>query len=430
MNFKSLHKNVKYRMAIIFISTLQSNMVFPFMSIYFAFNIGLVQTGIFMSGAIVISFIASIFGGDLSDKIGRKKIMVASECLKLITFASFALTNSPWLEANYITLVFFFLYNISSGLYSPASEAMLLDVSTPEERKYIYAIIYWISNLSIAIGGVAGAFLFQNYLFYLFLGLTIVSLLTWLITWIFITETHFPSQNEESSTSSNKKVKEFKSLLVNYKTVASDRLFLYFVLSGLLLFSLEAHLVNFISIRLAEQVIVAPVFPFNINVTGVELLGLLRVENTVLVILISVFVLNIIKKYNEKTIILIGFGLYIIGYGVISFSNSPTILFLVMIIAVMGEVIAFPIHQTYLGDIIPDGARSSYLALNRIALKGSSLIGTFFILLASFLPYSIISLLVWCSGIVALLLLYKILPSIYRRRIERETVLLKKQSNV
>lgn len=429
MNFKNLHQNVKYRMAIIFISTMQSNMVFPFMSIYFAKNIGLVQTSIFMSAAIIISFIASIWGGDLSDKIGRKKIMVTSEYMKFFTFASFALTNSPWLEAPYITLIFFFLYNISSGLYSPASEAMLLDVSTPEERKYIYAIIYWISNLSIAIGGAAGAFLFQNYLFYLFSGLTIVSIVTWFITWFVITETHFPLQNRASNFSSNKKTKEFKSLLANYKTVASDRLFLFFVLSGLLLFSLESHLVNFISIRLAEQVISAPVSPFNINVTGVELLGFLRVENTVLVILFSLFVLKIIKKFKEKNLILIGFGLYIIGYSVISYSNSPTVLFIVMAIAVVGEVIAFPIHQTYLGDIIPDSSRSSYLALNRIALKGSGLIGTLFIMLASFLPYSIISWFVWCSGAVAFILLYKILPSIYKRRMEREKNILESNIN-
>ena len=41
---------------------------------------------------------------------------------------------------------------------NPATEAMLIDVSTPENRKVMYSINYWAINLSIAIGAIFGGY--------------------------------------------------------------------------------------------------------------------------------------------------------------------------------------------------------------------------------------------------------------------------------
>lgn len=51
--------------------------------------------------------------------------------------------------------------NIASGLISPASEAMLIDVSTEKTRAFMYAINYWANNLALMVGMLIGGWLFE-----------------------------------------------------------------------------------------------------------------------------------------------------------------------------------------------------------------------------------------------------------------------------
>src|SRR5690606_22037890 len=226
------------------------------------------------------------------------------------------------------------------------------DVTSPEERKYMYSIIYWISNLSIALGGAIGAIFFEEYLFNLFIGLTISSVFSVVITQCFMTETLERKQGKSNVSSKGKA--QFISLIQNYKVVLKDKIFIIFVFSSMLLFSLESHLTNFIAVRLEKEVTNETVWPFDWQISGIELLGFLRAENTILVVIFSIVITRIIKKYSEKSLIFLGFFLYIIGYGVLSFSITPGLLIVIMAFAVIGEVMAFPIHQSYLGDIIPE----------------------------------------------------------------------------
>lgn len=423
MYFLKLHPNIRFRLMTIFLITLTSNMVFPFMAIYFAKKIGAGQASLFLSIAIILNFVSSIWGGNFADKVGRKKVMVISEVLRLGTFIMFAVSNSPWFDWPYMTLLFFMINNICSGLYSPASEAMLLDVSTPDDRKYMYSIIYWISNLSIALGGTIGAIFFNHYLFELFVILSISSIISTIITMFFMSETYFPDRDKGEKTAASKKGAELFELFRNYKMVIKDKIFIVFVVSSMLMFSLETHLTNFISVRLEDKVDEQALFPFNFKIDGIELLGILRAENTICVVVLSLVVTWFIRKMNEKTLIFGGFSLYIVGYGILSYSTTPWILFIFMVFAVLGEVMAFPAHQSFLGDIVPDNLRSSYLAMNRVALKGSSLIGSIGIYLASVLPGYLLSSLVWLSGIIALWLFYLVLPAIYGRRVKSQNTL-------
>lgn len=342
--------------------------------------------------------------------------MVLSDLLRILTFIMFAVSNSPWFDWPYITLMFFVVNNACSGLYSPASEAMLLDVSSPEERKYMYSVIYWITNLSTALGGMIGAYFFEEYLFELFIFLSLSSIVTTIITIFFITETYSPKVGEFNSEIRSNKLMEYKGILKNYRKVLGDRLFILFVLSSMLLFSLESHLTNFIAVRLENEIGNITLYPFDMELNGVKLLGLLRTENTILVVIFSLIATLIIRRYNDKRLIFIGFSMYILGYGILSFSNNPWILLIVMIFIVIGEVVAFPVQQSYLGNIVPNNLRSTYLALNRIAIKGSSFIGILAIYLASVLPSHFVSLLVWVPGIVALWIFYLILPAISERK--------------
>ena len=51
------------------------------------------------------------------------------------------LAISPWIESPIIVLVMLIIVGVCSGLGKPAGQAMLIDVSTKENRKFILVLI-------------------------------------------------------------------------------------------------------------------------------------------------------------------------------------------------------------------------------------------------------------------------------------------------
>ncbi|MEK3880165.1 MDR family MFS transporter [Paenibacillus sp. FSL M7-0420] len=412
--FKGFHKIVQLRILLIFISSFASNMIFPFMSIYLVKNTTVSTASLTISIGVIVNFLANIIGGYYADVIGRKKLMVISEGLKATVFFLMMLTNSPWYSSPYVTAIGFIFYNLCSGLYSPASEAMLLDVTENKERRAMYGFLYWISNLSMALGSLIGTLFFNQYLSVLFIILFISSLASLFITIFMIDETYVPSRNDSKVKMSLSE--RFSDLFKSYRLVLKDRIFMIFILSTMILFSMESHFSNYIAIRFEKGIDQFNLFPFDLSLGSIEMFGYLRVENTILVIVFSFITASLIKKLSEKTTYYSGAIFYVAGYSIIAYSNQPWVLFLAMALAVIGEVIFVPTYESYLGDLAPDELRSSYLAMNKIALKGSMLIGSLGIFLIDLLSPSAVAILFFLSGMVALYLGSTVLKDVHNRR--------------
>ncbi|PZM67593.1 MFS transporter [Paenibacillus dendritiformis] len=410
MEFSKLHPNVKLRIVIVFFNTLASNMVFPFMTIYFSRAIGLGNASLVLSIAIVCNLIVSLFGGYYADRIGRRKLLLISDVIRIVAFLMLAISNSPWYHSIYVTLVFFMVHSVCSGIYGPASEAMLLDAThTKSERKFMYSILYWSTNLSVAVGGIIGAKLFEKHLFLLFCFLTLSAVVSIIITKIFMTEIYKPDQQ-------SRKKDGYKDLLRNYNIIIKDKRFILFILAGMLMFSLEGHFNNFMALRITEQMPVTRLYPLSWEVSGLELFAYLRTENTVCVILFSILLVKLLKSNNEKVLLLFGLLLFVVGYVTISYSFNPWLLFLAMLISVIGEVIFIPIYQAYLGEIPPSHLRSSYLALNKLSVKLSTLLGTMGIYLYKVTGPVMMTIMVGASGVIGIVVLYYVLPRIYKAK--------------
>ena len=203
MRFRDFHRNVKLRIGLSFLSGTANNMVPPFMSIYFSGKLGDTSAGLVVILGILAGFIAGIIGGYYADRIGRKKLMLTAELGWMLCFVGMAMANSPWLESPGMTFLLMIFVSMFWGIHGPANEAMLLDVTAPDVRKFMYAIMYWMNNLSFAIAGLAGAFFFKSYLFELFIGLSVIGLVTLLVTYFFIDEVYQPQAARESRGSRN-----------------------------------------------------------------------------------------------------------------------------------------------------------------------------------------------------------------------------------
>ena len=408
MRFRDFHINIKIRVIETFTSRLVGGMIFPFMAIYLTAHFSAKLTGFLLIFNVFIGMIANFIGGYYADIIGRKKLMAAAEILRFLSYIAMAVANSPWFEWPLLTFFMMTVNSICWGLAGPANEAMLIDVSTPEQRKYMYSITYWANNLSIAIGGILGGFLFQSHLFELLVAIACAESITVILVVFFIQESLAAKSRDGKASAS-----PFGMFKV-YKNVLKDRLFVLFILGNLLVFTMESHLTNYIGIHLNDAFPTPRFWRWDID--GVNMLGFLRTENTILVVLTSLLAVRLIAKFKDRSVLLIGSFLFVVGYAVISYTTNIWLLFFFMIVATLGEVIRVPVQQSYMALIPPDNARSSYMAVSGLVWNGATLITSLFVSLSAYLPPFWMSAAIFVVGLLGILFYVLALPMLEARQ--------------
>jgi MFS transporter, DHA1 family, multidrug resistance protein B len=73
-------------------------MYFPFIALYFSDTFGKNVTGILMSVPPLVNILGSLLGGHLSDRLGRRPVMLLGAFLQVGMFALFAVSISDWLD--------------------------------------------------------------------------------------------------------------------------------------------------------------------------------------------------------------------------------------------------------------------------------------------------------------------------------------------
>ncbi|SFG88188.1 MDR family MFS transporter [Sporolactobacillus nakayamae] len=394
--FMELHPNIRIRLLTSFISRFVGNMVFPFMAIYFAKEFGTAMAGFLLLLNVIASLITSFFGGYISDRLGRKHVMILAQVIQIAAFTIMAAFNSPWILSPGITFAMMLLQSISSGLMNPAAEAMLIDVSTKKNRQFMYSVNYWSVNLSIAAGTIIGGLYFNSHRFMLFVILALTSVFVFTLLAFFMHESHHQSTMQNQVTTV---VQLLRDMGKSYKTVTSDQRFLVFCLAHLLILSLEFQMNNYIAIRLSQEF---HTLILNQSVNGLKLLSWLRVENTLLIVVFTVAVNQWMKHYRPNHVLFVGLVLYSSGYITLAFSNQWLLLAFMILVSSLGELMYVPNCQTMLASMAQENVRGAYMAVYGLVFQGAKIMGSLGVIIGAFLPsygMAILYILFSCTGI-------------------------------
>ncbi|KAA8348953.1 MFS transporter [Leuconostoc mesenteroides] len=374
--WKNLHPNIRKRIQIEFLSRLGSSLIFPFMSIYLFHAYNAQITGVLMMINIIISLLAGIYGGYLTDVFGRRRLLLFGEFIKLLASIGIVCANLPVYHFPWLTFVMMFLGNIASGLISPASEAMLIDVSTEKTRAFMYAINYWANNLALMIGMIIGGWLFERHFLLLTTILVIINISSLLLTKYLITETHEQMVNIKSHVG-------FQSVFHSYQIVLCNVRFVIFTLGGILLLSVEFQRTNFIAIHLAQSFIHTKWL--GISFDGVKMLSLLTSINTAIIVLFTAPISRWITNRNTKKRFVMGTTLFTLGYALQAYVNTLPLLIFSSFILSFGELMYVPTRQSKLADLMPENKRGAYLAFNGSILQLGKVIASSMLIGAPFL---------------------------------------------
>lgn len=403
-----IHNNIKIRLIEIFLSSTIGNMIFPFMSIYISGHLNPKLVSVLLITNVILGIAASLLGGYIGDRFGRKRLIAAAEGVRCIAFAVMAVWNSPDLTIPEVTLGMLVIHAVCSGMVGPANQAMLIDVSTPEQRKGIYSMVYWINNLSIAIGSLIGAFMFREHLFELLLALVITSFIIWLLIVVLIQDPYKPPVKEQGTAG-----RHLRLMLSSYKDVFADRTFILFVVSTALVLSMEFHLSHYIGMRLAGEMPEQRLLWWNIG--GIEMTGILRTENTILVVALALFAAQTLRRRNERTILWLSWIVFVGSYAVISYTTQAWLLVLMMVVASLAEVVRVPIEQSYFASLPPEHARSSYLAVSSLKHNLTLLICSVTVFISTYVPDIVTTLLITLTGTAGIFMFMRIMPAFDQR---------------
>jgi len=318
-------------------------LIYPFLTLLLSRKIGLSggETGfyIFLSGSMWAP--ASLIGGKLSDKIGRKNIIVFSETLAAFGYLA-CLFHEPSMTMVYLIMFNSFCY----GVAGPSHDALTADLTNDGEREGAYSLNYLGFNFGFAVAQIWAGLLFEKHLSLMFLIDGITTLVGVGIILFMIPETLFlvKSSEEEEKRAEWEKGQSSKSIF----QILLERPFL-------LVFALVSLGYRFLY---SSWTFLIPLHAeFRFPGKGAALYGMLGSFNALTVVLMTPVLTYLFRKKTHIRKIFYAGLLFTLGFGLLGFIDVRAAFFLSVLIFTLGEIMEAVSVMPYIMSRTPSSHR-------------------------------------------------------------------------
>ena len=288
------------------------------------------QAGAAAAAYGVGSLVASIAGGYLADRLGRRNTMAIS----MFTAAGSALALS---QAHALPLIITLtaVFGMTSELYRPASAALLADLVPPERRLAAFAGYRLAINAGFAFGPAVAGLLAERSFLWLFVGEAVTSAVLGVLALTVLPEGVRTRRSEEA-------VGE------GVRTILRDRTFL--------LFSLAITLGAIVYMQTGVTL------PLHIRAGGLStaFYGALISLNGLLIIFIELPLTSFVRRFPAPRVIAVGMALTAVGFGSLAFGAHPALLVGAAVVWTIGEIVAAPTGSAYVAALAPPRLRGRY----------------------------------------------------------------------
>ncbi len=349
-----------------FIDRIGGTMLFPFFSLYITwkFDVGMTQAGIVLGIFSAFGLIGNFIGGALTDKFGRRNLILFGLVFSAISTLALGLVNE--LATLYTLAV---VVGLLADIAGPAHQAMIADILPEKQRAEGFGILRVVANLAWIIGPSIGGFVANRSYFALFVTDAIISSLVAILFYFLISETKPKNSEEEEKNESI-----FKTF-AGYTVVLRNLAYMAFIASAIIMGLVYQQMYNSLSVYLRDN--------HSINPQGY---GFLMTTSAITVIFLQFWTTRRIKKRPPFSMMALGAFFYAIGFTMFGLDPLKSLIYeftlrrwqitasgtylwfmSAVVIITVGEMIIMPVSQALAANFAPEAMRGRYMAIYSLA---------------------------------------------------------------
>ena len=337
------------------------SIVIPFLSLYLhgerKVPMSLVG-GIFFVAALA-GAVGQVVGGELTDRLGRKIVIVGSQLFRSLAFVGFGvavLLHAP--------ILWFALLTSCSALagraFEPPSGAMVADIATGPARAEYYAVLRIGGNLGWAIGPAIGGFLAALSYPTLFLIAAGVLFTAGIFMALKVEETRphrlaHSLEAQESTTAVPSSTGTAPLARYGFEEMGQalrHGTFVRYCVVSLILFTVMSQLISTLSVYAVQWA----------GITKVQL-GALYALNGLMVVFLQLPVVRALQPYRLTTALIAGSILYGAGYAMMGLGSGFPLLATAMFVVTMGEIVTTPASMNLVANFSTVQLRGRYMGV-------------------------------------------------------------------
>jgi MFS family permease len=315
-----------------------STMSLPFLAIYLYkhTNMDAWLIGLVIGAGALAGTVGGFVGGALSDRYGRRVIMLSALFGWVVVFCGFAVAKLP--------LVFLLLSMINGlcrSFYEPVSQALMADLTEPDKRFKVFSLRYMAINIGAAVGPLLGAYVatlngslpfFITGLVYLIYAIVLYALLL-----------KFGIKKIEGVSKGD------ITLRSAWNVVRRDAAFRLFILGGVMSGIGYSQITVSLSQYLQDNF-----------AGGVSLFAVLMSVNAIVVVALQIPLGRWAGKRTPLTSLIAGTAMFALGDVGFAFSYEWIGFIAAMTVFTLGEILNYPAANLMIDRLAPDGMRGTY----------------------------------------------------------------------
>ena len=322
-----------------FIDRLGTSLLLPFFALYMTkrFNVGMETAGALFAVWTTSSFIGSFPGGALTDRLGRKGMIILGLVATSLSHLALGLVD---------TLPHFFIFGFIAGIFtdiaSPAYQAVVADLLPEQKRAQGYGIVRVAINVSAALGPAIGGFIATRSYLILFIIGAVISLIAAIVVFFILPETRpqaQPGAGQETTAAS----------FGGYLRILRDAPFMVFTAISVMAWLAYINLTTTLGVFLRNA--------HGIPETGY---GWLLSLNAALVVLFQFPITRRVEKRPPMALMAIGAAMLGVGFAMYGFFSTYTMFVAAMLVITLGEMIMLPVSNALVVKFAPEDMRGRY----------------------------------------------------------------------
>lgn len=325
-----------------FVDRAGGTLVFPFFTLYITrkFNTGMTQAGVVFALFALSSFLGSLLGGALTDRFGRRRIVLFGLTFSALSSIALGLVESMALLYPIVLVV-----GLLSDIAGPARAAMVADLLPEEQRSEGFGVLRVAGNLAWIVGPTLGGLLATNSYLLLFVGDALSSIMTAGIIYRLIPET-MPARGFDEEPGS------MHHTFLGYLSVLTDRPYVAFLVISVIMNLVYLQLYSTLSVYLRDVHAIPP-----------RGYGALMSFNASLVVIAQFWVTRRTRRVPPMVLMAAGSTLYLVGFTAFGLVAVYPLFIVAMLIVTAGEMLVIPVSQAMVALLSPSEMRGRYMGI-------------------------------------------------------------------